>query len=254
MTSETDSGGDGIVIQETFTGKNDNCEIRLFYNLTCFIILLKRPSSEPDKTIEGNLLQELDYAEDSTDEILFHRCLERIHDIAISTCKDIMVRLASLRPERRPETLEDRLHPLTIILQLVTLEGRLKAIQRDEPGLTKCPHFPVGLDLAHFHTNVRKIQASKLKIIQDLHFQKVIRVSGEFKTYIFKTGDTLELEREIQILKTVSERQLPRGINIPQLVGLVVSNNKVFGFLVCEIPGGEKILVVASRMVGLQRG
>ncbi|PGG97409.1 hypothetical protein AJ80_09700 [Polytolypa hystricis UAMH7299] len=244
-TPETDSGagdGDGIVIQETFTGKRDDCEIRLSYNLTCFIVLLKRSSSVLDTSIEGNLLLELDQSEDSPDEILFHRCLEKIHDIAISTCKDVMSQLAPQHREHRPETLEDRQHPTTFTLQLVTLEGRLQAIQLHKPRLTKYPHFPPGLDLARFQNrNIREIHASELEIVKDLHFQKVVKVSCGLKTYVFKTGEPPELEREVQILQAVSEKRPPHSVNIPHLVGLVVSDNMVIGFLEQEIPGGEKL-------------
>ena len=163
---------DEISIEETFTGTGDDCEITLTYNSTRFIILLKRPSSAEEDTTEGKLLRELDDAAAMSDEMIYDRYLENIHDIVVSECKMTMHKLAPVRYSNLcVQTLEDRLYPNTFVLQLITIEGKLKIFKHYSSDSLKYLHLPIKLDpVLILFTNTPIIPAAAIRVIKNLHF------------------------------------------------------------------------------------
>jgi len=233
---------DEISIEETFIGTGDDCEITLTYNSTRFIILLKRPSSVEEDTIEGKLLRELDDAAAMSDEMIYDRYLENIHDIVVSECKMTMHKLAPVRHSNLcVQTLEDRLYPKTFVLQLITIGGKLEILEHYSSDSLKYPHSPIELDpVLVLSTDTPMVPAAAIRIVKNLHFQKVVEVEWAYDTYAFKTafsGGEAELRREIRILQVLETELGHRYPRVPRLRGFVVSHGKIVGFLEELIPG-----------------
>lgn len=174
------SGMEDFRVDESLTGTGDDCEIVVTYQSIRFIIESMRPDAVGSPTIEGQLLHNLDMAnEDEDDELAFDQCLENINDIAVSTCERIMRNIAALQPAKTvPLSLERILYPPTFLLQLVTVGDHLEVLQHDDVKMSSYKHTPLWLiSEPYLDLGLPMVQASDVEFIECIHFQKVIHVS-----------------------------------------------------------------------------
>ncbi|KAI9726229.1 MAG: hypothetical protein M1834_009084 [Cirrosporium novae-zelandiae] len=261
---------DVITVMEIFAGIEDDCEMSLLYHNIRFIIALKRPTTNPldnDTSIESTLLQNLDIAASDPDELVFDRCLEDVRDLAISKCKNMMNELAppigqqDAGAEARLQSLEEMIHPETFVLQLVTVKGELAPCLLGGRGK--------GCVLLHHHglptinendgdgDDVEVVPATEITVLENLLFQKVVKVSWKNEVCIFKSASVegkSQLIREIHVLRTLEEvRRAGDGdggenndnvrLHIPHFLGLVKSHksNGIIGFLEEYIPSSQNL-------------
>ena len=204
-TKELNSS-DEIIVEQTFTGINDDCEIVLKYRSIRCVIQLRRSYLSQENPIGGRLLQELNAADAMSDDMAFDQCLERIHDIAILECKEMVLHLASIYTSHLDtHSLETHLRPPTFLLQLLTTQGKLVIVMHKDLDRAKYQHSPRFLEAEPFSSlHLLTAQASNITIVQHLHLQKVFKVKWRHNIYAFKTtfaGEESELHREISTLQ-----------------------------------------------------
>jgi serine/threonine protein kinase len=209
----------------------------------------------------------MDEAENDPDEISYHRCLERVRDLAISACKGTMQELAASTQTAGwddtsiAQSLEEFLFPAILYLQISFVEGRLQAIKiedredYDSMRETAC----LAMDsVPPYVTSL--IPALDLNFQQDVSMGRVLKVSHDGAVCIFKSasyGIEDQLKREIHMLQQVSERWGQAGrdrLRIPRLLGLVTARNQIVGILE-EYVDGENLyeLNMADISTGQRR-
>ncbi len=233
----SDSQDNGFEAGEVFTGPED-CQIVLHYQNARFIIVIIRLNNWKDGDVLEILFQKIHEAENDTDEMIYHRCLEDVREFAIAACKKTMNKLASSVPKaNKIRFLEDFLHPTTFYLRLSTVEGHLQATRMDDIRNYASTHQCVQLSMHCLPQPIQQlIPASRLQVVEDLYMAKVVKVLNNVEACVFKSatyGAENQLKREISTFQRIAERWEP-GYDrpgIPRLLGLVTSGEKVVGIL-----------------------
>lgn len=250
---------DDFEVGDICTGPED-FQMVLTYNRVRFVLVMTRPEREQDNHIVATLFRKMDEAENDPDEMAYDRCLEGVREFIISGCKNTMYHLASSIPRinDEPQSLEDFLHPTTVYLRLESAQGHIKATELKNIEHYASTHESVFLPMGCVPQPIENlVPAEGLAFMEDLHMGNVIKVSHKGETYIFKSasnGSEDQLEREIRVLEQISKKwgKARDGPQVPCLIGLVTSRNRISGLLETFIDG-ENLYEIEISAVNVEK-
>jgi len=211
-----------------------------YYDNQRFVLVMMKPEKREDGDVVADLFLKIEEAENDPDQLMLDRCLEDVRELAISACKHTMYTLAASvqRPNRKPLSLEDFLHPTTFYLQLRTVEGKLQAIRIDEISRFATIHEPARLTMDLVPRFVPALIPSvEIEFIEDLFMGKILKVFKNGEVCVFKSatdGNKGQLKREINVLQQISEEwepDHPHRPQVPRFLGLVTSGGQIIGML-----------------------
>lgn len=237
---------------ETSSGPNrlgqEEHKIVLLYDHYRFVLVVTEPEDRESGDVLSEFFDRMDKAKDDPDDLMEDRCLEDIVELAISECKDTMYAFATSlqKPNDKTPSLEDHLYPATFYLRLLTLDGKLQAVEINDKSEFASQYQPTPLPADFAPQPVPFLTPSdEIEFIKDLYMNKVLKVSKEGEVCVFKSAypsNEAQLQREINVLQQISEKWKPDCPNrplVPRFLGLVTSRGQIMGMLEEFIDGKD---------------
>ena len=209
-------------------GIGSDCNLVLTCNKKRFDVVLSRrppPGFDEEHSIECQLLQKLDCAIESHENSEIDVIYEEISDLVASTCQPIFRELAPIIEDGpQKNDLHTFLNPDTFELQLVTLKGEAKVIERQTPTL---PRMPRTQDLLNAKSTLPEFRSSEVEVLDELLGARILKVSinGRISCCKVITEYTHKsIAREFNLLRRILDANLPY-IRVPKPVGYIKSDH-----------------------------
>ena len=235
------------------------------YNNILFDILLSPDTPlgyDTTNPIERRYLQTLESAGmcDGDDEEEIHRMLEEANRVekeiekdVLEVCKSMMQALAPRKEALEKKSLHSWMYPKTINLQLVTNQGILTVVKRDDLPIHDLHSYITDPQVLAF--NLPHHMVSDIQVIT-LLYPYVYKVIVKGQTMVAKLGrdsahDSITDEiKKLYAVQTSAQGALAR---VPQLKGFVSSPKGVVGFLtnyIASLCYNLEYLLACARATG----
>jgi serine/threonine protein kinase len=213
-------------------GIDCNCQLSIECNGKVFeVILSPTISSSQGGTIEELLLKRLSAALKSADENEEFAVQEEIADVVCETRLPTFKQLApSLKISSSLIDLHSFLYPETFYFQLVTINGKLHIVERDD-GTLEAREFTLNAPDSRL-PRIRSQDIQVLKSFRNKNITKVLVHGHERCCKIAGRMTEQAVPREFDCLRKIYAADI-RYLRVPKLVGLVQSssNGAVIGIL-----------------------
>ena len=220
-------------------GIGDDCKVTFKCNNTFFGVLLSMQS--PVGSIERNYLERLSCSLESGQEGKSDQILEELGDLLAGLCQPLFREFATSRPGSASlaETLYRTLYLEKLQLRMKTLNGAATLEVEEGPRISR----PNSFHNEDFKLPIYK--PSEIKILATLKNDTVFKALVCGSTVCIKVigyqNSTKSIQREIGLLRRISEAQIDLRLRTPTLLGLVSceeNSNLVLGLVMNYIEPG----------------
>lgn len=206
------------------------------------------PGYNPVDAIEARCLEALNLgiSDNGTLNDVGDRAFTRIHNLILTTGEQIIRDLAGPASELAGvESLEEALNPKVFWLQMLTVDGEARLVQRKDfiqPIIDFEPQ-----DMSGLSADVPIFSLVQVEILETIRPKRAfkVRVEGQIR-FCKMAGQGFELppiSRDCQVLQKIKDAGLSLACRVPRLEGLVGrrEDRRVIGFLTNYIETGNDL-------------
>ncbi|KAI9824721.1 MAG: hypothetical protein M1819_000816, partial [Sarea resinae] len=236
---------------ESLVYDNENTVISVYWRLKRFIITFSGSDSGIEAQYVKNLHDASLQSDETNDSDPLNKAWNELEQFAIDVSQPLIQHLALTvdKPETG-YTLEVELFPETFMLQVVTIQGTAKAIERKDMSPPCVSFIAQPPPLWSRHLPIYCL--SEVKVLQRMLPTRIYKVEVDGQLLCCKVADRRfpEISKEIETLHKLKELDMTNPIRIPKLRGLVVTEDKksVVGFLMDFIDTSESFRQLAKSM------
>ncbi|KAF1958974.1 hypothetical protein CC80DRAFT_23850 [Byssothecium circinans] len=204
------------------------------------------PASSTAGTIERSYLDRIEASNGTELDSVF----EELYDVLAVKGQPWFRKFAGDRIDTR--MLSDVIEPPVATLRMATVDGELQIIQ-DESSATDLNRSFYGIP--YFASDLPTFPASDINLLETLKTDTVFKVSVRGSTMCAKIAarqsECQPMRREINILQRIrAEKKLANHVRIPSLVGLVVLESRILGFLMDYVETTSPVSNLAQYEMG----
>ncbi|KAE9377425.1 hypothetical protein N431DRAFT_434690 [Stipitochalara longipes BDJ] len=206
------------------------------------------PGYNPSNAIEAKYLEALDMglSENGILNDMGNRAFNQILNFTLITGESIIRELAGPTSElAEAETLEEALNPVIFWLQMVTIDGEVRLIRRDDFTQPTIDFEPQ--DMSGVSADIPIFRSAQVEILETIEPKRAykVRVEGQIR-FCKLTGRGFELpaiSRDCQVLQMIKDADLSLLCRAPRLEGLVRfrEDGGVIGFLTNYIEPSDEL-------------